>query len=483
MGHARLVQPSSIPLTRVGPVWNWKSVSIGVHPWLETSIPHIIKVDPVNQLPDKATAVAPAPAGEISRVADHLFRQEAGKLVSVLTGIFGLDRMQMAEDVVQEALVRALKSWPYYGIPKNPAAWLTQTAKNLALDLIRREKLFSDKQPQIITFIEQWANECDPAESPAFDSEIKDRRLQLMFACCHPLIPQESQTALALKTLCGFSPAEIAKAFLTTEAAIAKRLTRARQRIQELGIPFEIPSGEDMPVRLDGVLQTLYLLFNEGYKASSGTRLIREDLCHEAIRLAAMLAAHSVGNQPRVHALTALMLLNGARLPARVDDDGNILRLEAQDRSSWDKAMIGRGMFHLAQSAVGNDISEYHLQAGIAAVHCTARDYESTDWPRILSLYDELIEIDDSPVIALNRAVALAQVHGPRAGIEAIESIRPLEALESYYLLHAVMAEFETQLNDFQAAARHLRKALQLTDLESEQSLLSKRLQDCEEQR
>lgn len=423
------------------------------------------------------------PSGEISQLTDHLFRQEAGKLVSVLTGIFGLDRLQMAEDVVQEALVRALKNWPYYGIPKNPAAWLTQTAKNLALDLIRREKLFSDKQPQIIAFIEQWANECDPVESPSFDSEIKDRRLQLMFACCHPLIPQESQTALALKTLCGFSPAEIAKAFLTTEAAIAKRLTRARQRIQEMEIPFEIPSGEDMPVRLDGVLQTLYLLFNEGYKASSGTRLIREDLCHEAIRLAALLAVHPVGNQPRVHALTALMLLNGARLPARVDDDGNILRLEAQDRSTWDKAMIGRGIFHLGQSAVGNEVSEYHLQAGIAAVHCTADDYESTDWLRILSLYDDLIELDNSPVVALNRAVALAQVHGPQAGIEAIESIRPLEALESYYLLHAVMAEFETQLNDFQAAARHLRKALQLTDLESEQSLLSKRLQDCEEQR
>jgi RNA polymerase sigma-70 factor (ECF subfamily) len=436
--------------------------------------------DFVEPLPDGEVSVQP---GDISRLADHLFRQESGKLVSVLTGIFGLDRLQMAEDVVQESLVRALKSWPYYGIPKNPAAWLTQTAKNLALDLIRREKLFSDKQPQIITFIEQWANEWDPAESPSFDTEIKDRRLQLMFACCHPMVPQESQTALALKTLCGFSPAEIAKAFLTTEAAIAKRLTRARQRIQELSIPFEIPSGEEMPVRLDGVLQTLYLLFNEGYKASSGPRLIREDLCREAIRQVTLLAAHPVGNQPRVHALAALMLLNGARLPARLDEEGNILRLEDQDRSIWDQSMIGRGMFHLAQSAAGDDISEYHLQAGIAAVHCSAKDYESTDWAKILALYDRLIAIDDSPVVALNRAVALAQVHGPRAGIEAIEKIRPQQALESYYLLHAVLAEFETQLNDFQAAAQHLRKALQLTEVESEQSLLAKRLQDCEEQR
>ena len=419
---------------------------------------------------------------EISRLTDHLFRHEAGKLVSVLTGIFGFDRLQMAEDVVQEALVRALKSWPYYGIPKNPAAWLTQTAKNLALDLIRREKLFSDKQPQIISFIEQWANDVDPEESPSFENEIKDRRLQLMFACCHPLIPQEAQTALALKTLCGFSPAEIAKAFLTTEAAIAKRLTRARQRIQEMRIPFEIPPDNEMPARLNGVLQTLYLLFNEGYKASSGTRLVREDLCHEAIRLTTLLAAHPVGHQPRVNALAALMLLNGARLPARVDAVGDILRLEDQDRSRWDKTMIARGMFHLTQSASGDDISEYHLQAGIAAVHCTAENYESTDWPRILSLYDRLIEIDDSPVVALNRAVALAQVEGPRAGIDAVEKIRHHQMLDSYYLLYAVLAEFESQLSDYQAAAKHLRKALEFTELKSEQSLLSKRLRECEEQ-
>jgi RNA polymerase sigma-70 factor (ECF subfamily) len=427
--------------------------------------------------------LAPEAIGDVTQLADHLFRQESGKLVSVLTGIFGLDRLQMAEDVVQEALVRALKSWPYYGIPKNPAAWLTQTAKNLALDLVRREKLFSDKQPQIIAFIEQWTNECDPAESPSFDNEIKDRRLQLMFACCHPLVPHESQTALALKTLCGFSPAEIAKAFLTTEAAIAKRLTRARQRIQELEIPFEIPSGADMPLRLEGVLQTLYLLFNEGYKASSGPRLVREDLCSEAIRLASLLAAHPVGNQPRVHALCALMLLNGARLPARVDEDGNILRLEDQDRSTWDQSMIGRGLFHLAQSAAGENISEYHLQAGIAAVHCMAGNYESTDWPKILSLYDRLIEIDDSPVVALNRAVALAQVQGPRAGIEAVESIRQHQMLESYHLLYAVLAEFESRLNDYQAAARHLRKALEFTDLPSEQFFLSQKLQAYEARR
>lgn len=426
--------------------------------------------------------IPPPPAGEISRLADHLFRHEAGRLVSILTGIFGIDRLQLAEDVVQESLVRALQTWPYYGIPKNPAAWLTQTAKNLALDLIRREKTFRDKQPQIITFIEQWSTDSNAGDAASFDNEIKDNRLRLMFACCHPLIPQESQTALALKTLCGFNPAEIAKAFLTTEAAIAKRLTRARQRIRELGVPFEIPAGEELSNRLDGVLQTLYLLFNEGYKASSGDRLVREELCFEATHLATLLAGQGVGNQPRTHALIALMFLNGARLSARTDVEGNILRLKEQDRSSWNKGMIARGMYHLAQSAAGEEITAYHLQAGIAACHCAAADYEATDWPQILSLYDRLVEFDDSPVIALNRAVAFAQVHGPRAGLEAVKAIQNRYSLDSYYLLYAVLAEFEAQLNDFPSAATHLGRALQLTDLKSEQLLLSRRLLDCEAQ-
>jgi RNA polymerase sigma factor (sigma-70 family) len=428
-----------------------------------------------------STASSP-PTGDISRLADHLFRHEAGKLVSVLTGIFGIDRLQLAEDVVQESLLRAMQTWPYYGVPKNPAAWLTQTAKNLAVDLIRREKLFFDKQPQIITFIEQWSPDPGAGDSASFDNEIKDGSLRLMFACCHPQIPPEAQTALALKTLCGFSPAEIASAFLTTEAAIAKRLTRARQKIRELRIPFEIPSGSELSTRLEGVLQTLYLLFNEGYKASSGDSLVREELCSEAIRLATLLAGHPVGDQPCVHALLALMLLNGARLPARVDTDGNILRLRDQDRSSWSTAMIGRGMLHLSQSASGDQLSVYHLQAGIAACHCTASDYESTNWRQILSLYDHLVALDDSPVVALNRAVAVANVNGPRAGIESVEAIRNRAQLDSYYLLYAVLGEFEAQLNNFPAAADHLRKALRLTELKSEQAFLSKKLRDCEEQ-
>ena len=420
------------------------------------------------------------PTGDISQLAEHLFRHESGKLVSILTGIFGIDRLQLAEDVVQEALIRAFKTWPYYGIPKNPAAWLTQTAKNLAVDIIRREQSFSEKQPQIISFIEQWSNECNVDDSPSFESEIKDTRLRLMFACCHPQVPADAQTALALKTLCGFSPEEIASAFLTTDAAIAKRLTRARQRIQELRIPFEIPAGEELTPRLDAVLQTIYLLFNEGYKASSGDSLIRHDLCTEAVRLVTALADHPIGNQPRTHALAALMMMNAARLPARVDNDGNVLRLKEQDRSKWDKGLIARGVYHLYRSAEGNEATEYHIEAGISACHCAAADYESTNWPQILSLYDQLLARNDSPIVALNRAVAVAQVHGPKAGLTAVKSINDTRALENYYLYYAVLGEFEEQLEQYEKAASHFRKALALTDLKSEQTLLAKRLQDCE---
>jgi RNA polymerase sigma factor (sigma-70 family) len=420
------------------------------------------------------------PGADISQLAEHLFRAESGKLVSVLTSIFGVERLQLAEDVVQEAMIRALKTWPYYGIPKNPAAWLTQTAKNLALDLIRREKLFQDKQPAIIATFEQWPEESGQ-HAAQFETEIKDDRLRLMFTCCHPLIAHEDQTALALKTLCGFGTTEIAKAFLTTEAAVAKRLVRARQKVRELRIPFEIPAGEELSARLDGVLQTLYLLFNEGYKASSGESLIREELCHEAIRLGTLLAEHPAGNQPRTHALVALMCLNAARLRARVDTEGNLLRLKEQDRGSWDQRMIARGIFHLGQSAAGNQISEYHLQAGIAACHCVAKDYESTDWEQILSLYDQLVELDGSPVIALNRAVALAKVRGPREGIEAVESIRNRKALGAYYLLYAVLGEFEMQLKNFEAAVKYFRKALEFIEVKSEREFLSRRLRECED--
>jgi RNA polymerase sigma factor (sigma-70 family) len=416
---------------------------------------------------------------EISQVIEHLFRHESGKMVAILTGIFGTEHLTLAEDVVQEALARALQTWPFYGVPRNPSAWIMRASRNLALDVVRREKVFREKEPEIARLMDRESAAPDAA---AFsDQKIADDRLRMILVCSHPLISPEDQVALALKSLCGFSPAEIAKAFLTTEAAIAKRLTRAKQRIREARIPFEIPEGADLARRLDGVLRTLYLLFNEGYKASTGDSLVREELCREAIRLAGLLAAHPAGDQPRTHALLALMHLNAARLPARLDREGNLVRLREQDRSRWDRPLIARGLFHLAQSAAGSEITEYHLQAGIAACHCAAKDYAATDWRQILELYDRLVEFDDSPVVALNRAVAVAEVSGPQAGIDAIGTIRNLRTLEAYYLLHAVLGEFEERLNHLPAAAVHFRKALELAEIRSEQAFLSRRLWACED--
>ena len=401
-------------------------------------------------------------------------------MVATLTRIFGVEHLSLAEDVVQEALARALQTWPFYGVPKNPAAWIMRASRNLALDVVRRQKVFRDKEGEIIRLMEGQSPAPDVAVFP--DQELADDRLRMVFVCCHPLVPAEAQVALALNTLCGFSVAEIARAFLTTEAAMAKRLTRAKQKIREARIPFEIPEGKELARRLDGVLQSLYLLFNEGYKASSGEKLVREEICHEAIRLTGLLAEHPAGNQPRTHALLALMLLNAARIPTRVDGAGNLLLLKEQNRTRWDQPMIARGMFHFAQSAAGEEITEYHLQAGIAASHCAAKDYESTDWRQILSLYDRLVEFDDSPVIALNRAVVVANIHGPGAGLDAVAAIQGREKLDSYYLLYAVLGEFEAQLKDPLAAAGYFRRSLQLAETKSEQLFLSKRFRACEDQ-
>ena len=416
---------------------------------------------------------------EISAVVEHLFRHEAAKMVATLTGIFGIEHLTLAEDVVQEALTRALQTWPFYGLPKNPAAWIMRASRNLAVDVVRRQQTFRDKEAELIRLMDREGSTPDTAIFP--EPEITDDTLRMMFVCCHPSIPAEAQAALALKTLCGFSVTEIARAFFTTEAAIAKRLTRAKQKIREAKIPFEIPVGEELGRRLDGVLPALYLLFNEGYKASSGDSLVREDICQEAIRLTDLLVQHPAGNRPKTHALLALMLLDTARIPARLDGEGNLLRLQEQDRSRWNQPMIARGMFHLAQSAAGGEISVYHLQAGIAACHGAAQDYASTDWPQILSLYDRLVELDGSPVVALNRAIVIANLQGPRAGLEALAAIRDLETLNTYYLLHAVLGEFESRLNHAQAAAGHFRKSLELAEIKSEQAFLAKRLQACEE--
>jgi RNA polymerase sigma-70 factor (ECF subfamily) len=316
-----------------------------------------------------------------------------------------------------------------------------------------------------------------PAVAVEAAEEIRDDVLRLMFVCCHPSIAPDAQVVLALKVLGGFSTGEIARAFLSSEPAIEKQLTRTKQRIQEAGIGFDVPIAGDLAPRLDGVLAALYLLFNEGYKASSGDRLLREDLCQEAIRLTSLLLVHPAGRAPRTHALLALMLLTAARFPSRRGAHGEMLRLDDQDRAKWSQPLIEAGLAQLAAAAQGGELSAYHLQAGIAALHCTAATYAATDWARILRHYDELQRIKPSPIVALNRAVALAQVSGPRAGLEAIAGIPERARLESHYLLHAVIGELQWRLQQHPAAAASFRRALHLAQLGPEQDYLTRMLE------
>ena len=414
----------------------------------------------------------------ITELAADLFRKEGARLVATLTSHCGTQHLQLAEDVVQEALVRALQTWPYRGVPQNPAAWLTQTAKNLALDYLRREQSWNRKQDGIAAEHARWLS--TPATEEKHDT-FTDDTLRMMFVCFHPQLSTETQTALALRTLCGLSAAEIAAAYFSSEAAVSKRLVRARQRIRELALPFAVPDPAELPERLDGVLRTLYLLFNEGYKASSGDHLVREDLCHEAIRLTGLLASHPVTCEPRVHALLALMMLNAARLPARTDDAGNLLRLHEQDRNSWNTSLIQRGIHHLGLAAAGEALSEYHLEAGIAACHSTAADDAATNWPRILSLYDQLVVLNASPVAAMNRAVAVARVHGAQAGLDALTAIPNRSSLESYHLYHAIRGSLAAELGHLADALTHFRQAGNLATLPAEREFIARRIAELGE--
>jgi RNA polymerase sigma factor (sigma-70 family) len=412
-------------------------------------------------------------------MVEHFFRHETGRLHGTLIRLLGPQHLALAEDVAQEAMLRALKTWSIGGFPANPSAWITRVAMNLARDALRHQRMSLSKETAIVTHFEQMAS---PAAAAEVDGEqvIRDDALRLMFVCCHPLLSPDTQVALALKVLCGFSTAEIARAFMSSEAALEKQLTRAKQKIRQANVGFEIPEGAVLAERLDGVLAALYLLFNEGYKASAGDRLLREELCQEAIRLMLLLVEHPVGHTARSHALLAFMLLTSARFPSRVDEQGDLLRLNDQDRSKWDRSMIERGLLHLARSAEGEELTEYHLQAGIAACHCTATDHGSTDWKRILHHYDQLQALRPSPVIALNRAVAVANLDGPEAALAAIAAMPRRDRLESHYLLHAVLGELHWRLGQYGTAAEDFRRALALAQVGPEQSYLSRMLERAE---
>jgi RNA polymerase sigma-70 factor (ECF subfamily) len=413
---------------------------------------------------------------EIKPLVDHLFRHESGKLVAILTRIFGTEHIELAEDVVQDSLLEALDQWRYNGVPDNPSGWLFRVAKNKALNIIEREKYKRKYVNQVSHHLR--AEQSTGSETDFFSNQwMQDDQLRMIFTCCHPAISPDSQIALALKTLCGFSIAEIAKAFLTSEENINKRLVRARQNIRDAKIPFEIPRGKELERRLNTVLETIYLLFNEGYSASKGNEVVRYELCEEAIRLAQIvLDNNSFDNKENVHALLALMFLNASRFKARQDAEGNLLTMEQQDRSVWDSQMRAVGLFHLAEASKNDSIGIYHILAAISAQYNIANDYESTDWKNILSLYDSLIQLDKSPVVLLNRAIVVSKVSGSRQALAELEKIKHDPSLKNYYLFQSTQAEFFTELNEFAKAIVSLEKAIQLAPLQSEKEVFRKKL-------
>ena len=422
--------------------------------------------------PSPVPAAGPATGARTAQLVEHFFRHETGRLHGALIRRLGVENLALAEDVTQEALLRAMRTWSIGGIPANPSAWITQVAMNLARDAMRHRRMALGKQPGIIMHLEHRLNPTPEAGDSA--EEIRDDALRMLFVCSHPALAPDAQVVLALKVLCGFSTGEIARAFFSSEAAIEKQLTRTKQRIREAGIAFEIPPAPELAERLDGVLAALYLLFNEGYKASAGDKLLREDLCAEALRLATLLVGHPVGAVPRAHALLALMLLTAARFPSRLDEHGALIRLDDQDRAKWNQPLIERGLVQLAAAASGNELTEYHLQAGIAAIHCMAKDYASTDWARIVGHYDQLYRLKPSPVVALNRAVAIAHLRGPRAGLDAIAAMPQRDKLELHYLLHAVIGELYWRLGEHREAAESFRRALKLAHVGPEQEFLAR---------
>jgi RNA polymerase sigma factor (sigma-70 family) len=414
-------------------------------------------------------------------VSEHLLRHEWGRLVAALTRIFGAHQLALAEDVAQEALCRAVEVWAYRGMPSNPQAWLMMTAKNCALDALRRERTARTFGPELQRYmLSEWT--VTPLVETLFTAEaIKDDVLRMMFSCCEPQLPEESQLALILNILCGFSVDEIAAAFLGGRAGAEKRITRAKHTLSEAGKLFNVESGSDFAVRLPTVLRALYLLFNEGYHGASKKSVIRTELCQEAMRLTAMLLDHPDGATPETYALSALMCLNAARLPGRVDAPGDLQTFDNQDRSSWDQGLVAEGLALLGRSASGTSVSQYHIEAAIAACHAVPAVPAETDWRKIAELYDALIVVAPSPVVALNRAIAISQIGGPERGLAEIALIPNSERLADYPFYQAAIGELEFRCGRYVEARQHFHLAAALARNAAERGFLERRERACGE--
>jgi RNA polymerase sigma factor (sigma-70 family) len=409
-------------------------------------------------------------------LAEHLFRHEAGRMVAVLTRIFGVHNLALVEDVVQDAFCRALEVWAFRGVPENPSAWLMATAKNRALDVLRRHKTALTYEPELSRFLRSEWTLASTVDEMFGDTAINDDQLRMMFSCCHPRLPEETQVMLILHILCGFSINEVAAAFVTTYTAVEKRIPRAKKVLAGSKRLFDTQTPTDVSARLPAVQRALYLLFNEGYHGASAEFAIRAELCQEAMRLAGLLLEHPLGATPASYALSALMCLNRARLPARLDASGKLNSLFHQDRSLWDQGLISEGLQLLDLSATGAELSEYHLEAAIAAVHATAPNVHDTNWDEIVSLYNKLLAIRPSPIVALNRAIAIGQRDGAECGLRELRSIANSDRLARYPFYQAALGEFELQLGQGQLAREYFLLAMGLSRNPAEQEFFKRRI-------
>jgi RNA polymerase sigma-70 factor, ECF subfamily len=407
--------------------------------------------------------------GEIDQVVENVYRSDWGRIIATLIRLFR--DFDIAEDAAQEAFAAAVDQWRITGIPEMPRAWIIETARHKAIDRLRRQTKLSE-------VVQSIAAVSSEAEEPDYDTtRIPDDRLQLIFTCCHPALALEAQVALTLRTLGGLETDEIARAFLVSPVTMAQRLVRAKRKIHDARIPYQTPSMHEMPERLDAVSTVIYLIFNEGYAATRGGPLVRTDLCQEAIRLARLMRALVTPASPEITGLLALMLLHDARREARLNQSGDLVLLEEQDRRRWDGAQIEEAL-PLVDEALRGDPGPYAVQAAIAAVHCRAARAEDTDWPQILNLYGVLERLQPSPIVSLNRAVAVAMVHGSRNALAVVDALAAAGDLDDYSLLHSARADLLRRLGSFGEAARSYERALALVNNDSERRFLERRLQE-----
>jgi RNA polymerase sigma-70 factor (ECF subfamily) len=414
---------------------------------------------------------------QFSRTIETLYRSESGRVLATLVRLLG--DLDLAEEAMHEAFAVALESWPQTGIPDKPRPWLISTARFKAIDAMRRRARFDGAQRDLVAHMESRVNDAPPTVEEMGDEEIEDDRLRLIFTCCHPALPPEAQVALTLREICGLTTEEIARAFLVTPATLAQRIVRAKAKIREASIPYEVPAPQELPERLDAVLQVIYLVFNEGYSAAAGTEVTRAELTGEAIRLGRLLTELQPETEvlgPEIIGLLALMLLQESRRAARTSPAGELILLEHQDRALWNREQIAEGLALVENALSSRRFGAYTLQAAIAAIHAEAESSAATDWRQIVALYDQLARIQPSPVVKLNWAVAVAMCDGPTAGLRHIDALLEHGELANYYLAHSARADLYRRLGRTAEARASYEKALALTQQEPERQFLQERI-------